>query len=188
MAIQDSTQQLNAVTSNLDFISKLIEHLIWPITLLIIFIIFRKHFSDIMRKLSGIDATASGISLKFDQQIDKAIEKFLPAQDEDNLIAKSALKIEEEEQPEIPKTPFQQMLQLRDNLNHRIILKSQENNIPTISKSSIELKNELLQSGVITAKNAKLFQTLIDLTNASDKTISQAQVNKVQLLFNNLKL
>ena len=86
MAIQDSSQEISKVLTNLDFISKVIEHLIWPITILIIFIVFRKHFSNIMEKLSGIDATSTGISLKFDQQIDNAIEDFLPAS-EDPLIS-----------------------------------------------------------------------------------------------------
>lgn len=141
-----------------------------------------------MRKLSGIDATATGISLKFDQQIDTAIENFLPTQEEDSLIAKSAIQIDEQKEPKIPKSPFQQMLNLRDQLNHRIILKSQDNNITTGNKSSMELKNELLKSGAISSKEANLFQTLIDLTNECDKTITQAQVNKIKLLSNNLKL
>ena len=187
MTIQDSSQGINAGLTHLEFISKLIETLIWPITLLLLFVVFRKHFADIMRKLSGIDATATGISLKFDQQIDNAIENFLPTQEENNVIAKSAIQIGGQQEPDVPQTPFQQMLNLRDALNHRIILKSQENNILTIQKSSIELKNELLKSGAITSQEAKLFQTLIDLTNASDTTITQAQVNKVKLLYNNLK-
>ena len=188
MTFQNSSQSINEGLAHLNFINKLIEHLIWPITLLIIFIVFRKYLSDIMRKLSGINATATGISLKFDQQIDTAIENFLPTQDDDALIAKSAIQIDEQNEPVLPKTPFQQILSLRDKLNHQIILKSQDNNITTGNKSSMELKNELLKLGAISSKEANLFQTLIDLTNASDNTISQAQVNKVKLLSNNLKL
>jgi hypothetical protein len=188
MTFQDSPLAINEGLTNLDFISKIIEHLIWPLTLLIIFIVFRKHLSNIMQKLSGIDASATGISLKFDKQIDNAIENFLPTQDEDPLIAKTAIKIGEQKEPELPKTPFQQILSVRDELNHQIILKSQKNNISTISKSSIDLKNELLNSGAISLQEAKLFQTLIDLTNACDKTITQSQVNKVKLLSNTLKL
>ncbi|WP_298366782.1 hypothetical protein [uncultured Lutibacter sp.] len=186
MAIQDSSQEISKVLTNLDFISKVIEHLIWPITILIIFIVFRKHFSNIMEKLSGIDATSTGISLKFDQQIDNAIEDFLPAS-EDPLIAKSGIQIDEKIEPEIPKTPYQQILNIRDSINHLIFIKSQENNITTINKSGSNLINELLMVNAITVQKAKLFKTLIDLTAASDKSISQAQVNKVLLLFNNLK-
>lgn len=187
MAIQNSSQEINKMLNYLDFTSKVIEHLIWPITFLIIFIVFRKHFANIMKKLSGIEASATGISLKFDQQIDEAIENNLPI-NTNTLIAKSAIKIGGQKEDEAPKTPFQQMLNLRDILNHRIILKSQENNISTVNKSSIQLKDELLKSESITSQDAKLFQTLIDLTNASDKSITQSQLNKVHLLYNNLKL
>lgn len=186
MAIQDSSEGIKEVITNLKFISDVIGHLIWPFTVLIIFWIFRKHFANIMSKLSGIEASTTGISLKFDQQIDDAIENYLPTQ-ASTLISKSAIQISEQKEPDLPKTPFQQILNLRDTLNHQIILKSQENNISTVNKLSSELKNELLKTDAITAHQAKLFQTLIDLTNASDQTVSQAQVNKVKLLYNNLK-
>lgn len=187
MTIQNSSEGINAGLTHLDFISKLIGNLIWPVTLFLIFVIFRKHFANLMRNLSGIDASSTGISLKFDQQIDDAIENFLPTKEDNTVISKSAIQIGGQQQLHVPITPFQQMLNLRDELNHRIILKSQENNITTVQKSSIELKNELVKVESIPAKEAKLFQTLIDLTNASDKTISQAQVNKVKLLYTNLK-
>jgi hypothetical protein len=188
MAIQEASQEINAGLTYLGFISKLIESLIWPITLLLIFIIFRKHFVNLMQKLSGIDASSTGISLKFDQQIDDAIESILPLKEDSAVISKSSITIDEQIEVELPKTPFQQMLFLRDELNHRIILKSQEFNISSIHKSTIELKNELVKANAITNYDAKLFQTLIDLTNACDNTISQTQVNKVKLLYKNLKI
>jgi len=187
MAFQDSSEGVNGVITNLKFISEVIGHLIWPMTLLIIFWIFRKHFANIMKKLSGIDASSTGISLKFDQQIDEAIENNLPSNTPE-IISKSGIRIGEKKVNDIPKTPFHQILSIRDELNHRIFLKSQENNIVTEHKSTIELKNELLKLEAISPQDGKLFQTLINLTNSVDNTISQSQVNKIQLLYINLKL
>ncbi len=187
MTLQDSTEGVKEVITNLKFISEVIGHLIWPITLLLVFWIFRKHFANIMKKLSGIDASSTGISLKFDQQIDEAIENNLPVNNPE-IISKSGIRIGEKKASDLPKIPFQQILSIRDKLNHQILLKSQENNIVTEHKSAIELKNELLKLEAISLLDGKLFQTLINLTNSVDNTISQSQVNKVQLLYLNLKL
>ncbi|WP_299522511.1 hypothetical protein [uncultured Lutibacter sp.] len=140
-----------------------------------------------MKKLSGIDASSTGISLKFDQQIDEAIQNNL-ASNTTAIISKSGIQIGEKKVNDIPLTPFQQILGIRDELNHRIFLKSQESNIVTEHKTSIQLKNELLDLEAISQQEGKLFQTLIDLTNSVDNTINQSQVNKVQLLYINLKL
>lgn len=187
MVFQDSTEGINKVWTTLEFISSIIGHIIWPLTMIVIFWIFRKHFSNIMNKLSGIDATATGISLKFDQQIDEAIGDNLSAQPS-GLIDKSAMKMGEQKSDNLVSTPYHQMLSIRDALNHKIILKSQENNIVTAHKSSIELKDELLKSEAISHQQAKLFQTLLQITNSNFTNITQSQVNKVQLLYHNLKL
>ena len=115
MAIQDASDEINKVWTNLEFISSVIGHIIWPLTMLIIFWIFRKHFSNIMNKLSGIDATATGISLKFDQQIDEAIGANLDEQPS-GLIEKSAFKMDEKKVENIPSSPYHQMLGIRDAL------------------------------------------------------------------------
>ncbi|MBT8317825.1 MAG: hypothetical protein HKP59_09360 [Lutibacter sp.] len=187
MAFQDSTEEVKEVWTTLEFISSIIGHIIWPITMLIIFWIFRKHFSNIMNKLSGIDATATGISLKFDQEIDEAIGENLTEQTP-RLIAKQAMKIGEKRPSFKEVTPYHQMMNIRDGLNHRIILKAQENDISSQNKTNIDLKDELLKAEAISFQQAKLFQTLLQLTNSNFTNITQSQVNKVKLLYSNLKL
>jgi hypothetical protein len=186
MAIQDATEEINRVWTNLEFISSVIGHIIWPLTMLFIFWIFRKHFSNIMNKLSGIDATATGISLKFDQEIDEAIGENLAEQPK--LIAKQAMKVGEKKTTIKESTPYSQLLDIRDSLNHMIILKAQENNISTKNLSTNDLKDELLRTEVISFQQAKLFTTLLQLTNSNFTGITQSQVNKVKLLLSNLKL
>ncbi|MFK5957486.1 MAG: hypothetical protein QM495_01310 [Lutibacter sp.] len=183
MAFQNSPEEIKT----LEFIGNVIGHVIWPFTMLLFLWIFRKNISKVMNKLSGIDATATGLSLKFDQQVDEAIGDNLLDQPS-GLIAKSAMKIGDQKHDNLVNTPYHQMLSIRDALNHKIILKSQENNIATAHKLSIDLKDELLKAEAISNQQAKLFQTLLQITNSNFTNITQSQVNKVQLLYHNLKL
>ncbi|MCF6167093.1 hypothetical protein [Lutibacter sp.] len=186
MALQDSSGEIWSI---LKFINNLIGNIIWPITLLIIFWVFRKHFAGIIGKLTGIEASGTGISLKFDQQIDETIENYLPSQTNGSTISKSAVQIgENSTKTANSSNPFHQIMNIREALNHRIILKAQEQNISTKNKSSIQLKDTLVNSGAISSETGGFFKALVDLTNSSDRAITQAQVNKVQLLYNNLKL
>jgi hypothetical protein len=187
MTFQDSTEEVKEVWTTLEFISSLIGHIIWPLTMLLIILIFKKQFSSIMKKLSGIDATATGISLKFDQEIDEAIGENLTEQTP-RLIAKEGLKIGDKNTTIKEVTPYHQMLSIRDGLNHKIMLKAQENNFSTQNKTNIDLKEELLRAEAISFQQAKLFQTLLQLTNSNFSNITQSQVNKVKLLYSNLKL
>ena len=48
----------------------LLGHIIWPLTILIIFLIFRKNLSQVFNRLGSIEASATGVSLGF---IDKLL-------------------------------------------------------------------------------------------------------------------
>ena len=84
-------------------------------------------------------------------------------------------------------TPFEQLLELRDELNHKIVRKAIEFKIPTENVSSHALLDKLKDVGAITIQNNRNIKALIKLTNSGSPSINQSQVNQVRGLFNALK-
>jgi len=176
------------VWPTLEIINTLIGNIIWPLTLVVLIWLFRKHFKALLGKLSSIDASGTGISLKFDQEIDEAIQELLPENEEIKVLSKSGVQLGEKKSTIKIQSPFHQIMDIREKLAFNIVLKAQESNISTEDKTSIELCNELLAKGSISSSDSKYFKVLIDLTNASNDTITQSQVNRVKMLYNNLKI
>lgn len=172
----------------LEIITTFIGHIVWPITLLALIWIFRNHLKNLFGKLSSIDASSTGISLRFEQEIDTAIEELLPVEEGPKFMSKSGVQIGQKEMEKEPQTPFHQIMELREKLSHNIFFKAQENNVSTKNKSSLDLSSELLNMGVISNSTSKHFKALINLTNASNENITKGQVNKVKLIYKNLNL
>ena len=188
MSFQENSTVTSEVWPALELVNNFIGNIVWPLTLLVLIWMFRHHLKDLLGKLTSIDASSTGISLNFDKEVDEAIETLLPMNNSPEIRTKSGVSIGKKEVEKKPGTPFHQIMDLREKLSHRIILKAQENDILTEGKSSIELNNELLKKGSISFKDSKYFQVLVDLTNASDSNVTQSQVNKVKMLYNNLKI
>lgn len=167
-----------------DLINNFIGHTIWPITLLIIFLLFRKQIIRKMDKLNSIDASSTGISMTFEQELDEAIEE-LVSEEQPKIVAKSGVKIGAEPKVGKPKTPVAVLLGLRDEMNQKLVKKSDAVGIPTSGKSSDQLLDALEAQNEITSQEHKRWSKLIHLTHAVDQNITFGQVNKVKLLFNN---
>jgi hypothetical protein len=166
-------------------VNQLVGHIIWPLTVLIILWMYRKHLSGVIKRLGSFEAGATGISMTFDNKLEETFADFLP-EEPLQLKSKSGVLIKSNVQKIT--TPYHQLLNIREGLHNLIINKAQEFNISTVDKTSIELCQILKEKEAITNKNARFFKALIDLTNAGDTSINQSQVDKVKKLYNNLQL
>ncbi|REE81677.1 hypothetical protein BX611_1212 [Lutibacter oceani] len=185
MIIQEGGNKTNELWFTFEHINQLIEHIIWPLTVLIILLMYRKHVSGVIKRLGSFEAGATGISMTFDHKLEETFTNFLPAESSD-IKSKSGVKIKSNDK--IPNTPYHELLNIREGLHNLIINKAQEFNISTVDKSSIELCEILKEQENISIKNANYFKALIDLTNSGDTSINQLQVSKLKELYNNLKL
>ena len=172
---------------------KIIEIIIWPATLVIVLFMFKKNITGIIGRIGSIEASASGLSMTFQEKIEET-KKLLPeavlspSKDQSGTKSKSSLKIPSRKKKITGQTPYQTLLAIRDALNKEIIMKAHQHDVNTKGKSSIEISNELKGIGVITIQKAKAFQSLLELTNSADPGISQDQANQVNHLYENLNL
>lgn len=162
----------------------LIQVLIWPLTVVICLALFRKHLADVIDRLGSFKAGSSGLEMTFQNKLDEALT--LPALKPSAAIAKSGGSINI--QGSKAGTPYEQLLELRDVLNHKIRAKANELNIDTSNMSNHAISQKLKEVGGITFQNSQAFETLIELTNAASQQITQAQVNQVRALVYNLDI
>lgn len=174
------TEPVNDLTPIQEVIN-LLDVIIWPITLIVALILFKRNLASIIQRLGSFEAGATGISLSFQNKIEATKQLLLPGAN--GTQSKSATSINAREN-----TPFHQLLDIREALNGQMIHKAQLNDIPTGDTSSLELNEKLKEIGGITLKNAQVFEALMDLTGSGDTTISQSQVDEVKNLYDTIQL
>ncbi|MBT8253357.1 MAG: hypothetical protein HKN00_06560 [Flavobacteriaceae bacterium] len=159
-------------------ITDLIEVIIWPLAVITIVLFFRKHLAEIIGKVGSIKASASGFSMSFQESIDKLIvdnSQSLPT------ISKSSNGIGK-------KSPLEQLKALNINLRTDLKFLAKENGVDTSDLSVEEIGNALCDKGVMTRQKLKAFLGLYQLTQSDDPNISQAQVDHVKLILNDLDI
>ena len=173
---------------------RIIEIIIWPATLIVVLILFKKNIKSIFDRVGSFEASATGLSMTFQEKIEET-KKLVPItasasnSNSGGSKSKSSVKIPVgRKKSRKGQTPYESLLGIRDVLNNQIILKAQKHNINTKNLSSIEISNKLKEIGALTIQKAKAFQALIELTNSADSSISQDQVNQVDQLLENLNL
>jgi hypothetical protein len=173
-------------------IISIIEIIIWPLTLIIILILFKNNITGIFDRVGSFEASATGLSMTFQEKIEET-KKLVPidplASISDGTKSKSSVKIPVGRKKSMKgETPYQSLLAIRDDLNNQIIRKAQQHNLSTKNLSNIEISDKLKAMGGLTIQKAKAFQALIELTNSADPSITHDQVNQVYQLFQNLNL
>ena len=164
-------------------IKDLIAVIIWPLTLVICFMIFRKQLRELIGRVGSFKATKDGLEMTFQDKLDDL--KALPALKAAGT-SKSAGTIEIKGSK--AGTPYEQLLELRDVLNNKIIGKAKGLNIETNNMSNLAISDKLKEVGGITLQQSKAFDALIDLTNSASPNITQSQVDQVRSLVHNLDI
>lgn len=165
----------------------LLGHIIWPLTILIIFLLFKRNLSEVFKRLGSIEASTTGLSLGF---IDKEIEAVEAYQESESQVKRKSgvlLKSGSSAQNKV-KSPHYQLLTIRAGLRDLIVAKAEENDIAVEGKSSLELRDDLIDKGRLTPRNAHVFTSLVNLTSTAGPEITKEQVKKINQLFKNLSL
>ena len=177
-----NTNILSGKVSMKEFID-LLTVVVWPLTLVIGLLLFKRHLSGAITSLGSFKATKDGIEMTFQNKIESA-KKLIGAGSGAQSKSGGQIKIK----GSTATTPYQQLMEIRDALNSKIITKAHQHNIPTDHMSSLALSEKLKDIGAITIQKRNQFNALIDLTNSGNQNISQTQVNQVNNLYNALQL
>lgn len=157
----------------------LIDAVVWPVTLLIILILFRKNFGEAIQRLGSLKADKTGISLTFQSKLDKAKGLFK------GIGAKSISKSSElgVNTSSSFGSPKEQLLGIHNDIETRLKNIAKENNIDVTSNNAHQVCNTFKEIGVFDLQKAELTKTLLDLTASPDAMISQQQVDEVKSLY-----
>jgi hypothetical protein len=173
--------QADAATLTYEHVNVFIEHIIWPLIILIVLLIFRKNLSEVFKKLGHIEIGPTGVSMAFDSQIEEA-EKIILSNPNAEAMSKSGPRIVKN------KSPHYQLLAIRADLRELIMNKAQKFNLNTEHKSSLELRDDLLDIKELSPHNAHAFTVLVNLTSTAGPEINQSQVDKIKHLYEKLEL
>ena len=165
-------------------LTSLIQAIIWPLTVLLGLLFFRKHLGKVISSLGSIKAGASGFEMNFQSALDDAQIKIGGGSGSGKAKTAGHINFEGSDSG----TPYEQLLSIRDALNSKIIQIAQKYKIPVENISSQKLCIRLLEGNYISRQNARNFNVLLKLTNSGSPEINQSQVDQVKALYNNLQL
>lgn len=171
-------------TETLELLIKLIDSLIWPITLFGIIFLFRKNFRDAFSRLGSLKADASGIAITFDKQIEKTKELFDKLKPGPITKSSSSIKTYVNQTD----SPYKQILEIRSNLINYLKLKSDEAGIVTESYAPVALANRLHEVSAITSSQATMIQAMLKITNEADASATVSQANEINRLFQKIEI
>jgi hypothetical protein len=156
------------IEKKLQLLIDVLEVITWPLTLLIILLVFRKYFISAMSRLGSIEAGASGLTMTFDQKISQA--KKLLKEIKPISIAKSSTDIK----IKVSKSAsYSKLMDIKMELNSVLINLGNENNISIENKTTSSVCDELKEVGILTIQTAKLIESLIDITISADVSFTE---------------
>ena len=165
------------------FVMDGIQTIIWPLTLFIILLVFRKYFISAMSRLGSVEAGASGIKMTFDHKISEA--KKLLKEIKPKATSKSIGGIQI--QPK-KSDSYLKLMDIRMKVDENLNQLAVKNGIDSANTSSIALCEMLKESGIITIQNAQFIHSLLDISNSADETFSNEHLKIVKELFKAIKL
>ena len=165
--------------SKFEMFVRMAEILIWPLTVLIIVLLFRKKISGVIHRVGSFKASSSGLEMTFAPQLDAAKKLFFQLRPD--AVSKSAAILGNAEKPS--GTPYEQLMQIKSELQQTIYELAQESNIAVSGKSNVQVCKTLEKTGVINNENSKLIQSLLMVIDAADPSISQNQVDDISSMY-----
>lgn len=176
-------------------IIKLLDVIIWPLTVLIGLLFFRKHIGKIISSLGSIKAGAQGFEMNFiEDKLQEATKLIgigssgISAKDGGGINPKSGGGISPKKSH--AETPYQELLELQDSINQKLKTIASQNGMTTTSVSNFALTNELTDRDIIKPHTARELKALIELNNLglNSPKITYAQVTQMKNLFNKISL
>jgi hypothetical protein len=165
-----------------DSLIKLLEIVIWPLTLFLIILMFRKQFRNAMERMGSFKADATGFSMSFEPKLDAA-KKIFSALKPDGT-SKSAVSLHEHKT--FTGTPLEQLGQMKAELHTSLVELAEEANLDSRGKSTALLNRELAQKAVVKNDSYHLIEALLEVIDSAPTTVSQSQVTEIQDMYNTI--
>lgn len=174
--------QENPVLSHFELTIKLVEVVIWPLTLFFILFFFRKSFAGVFHRLGSLKVDSTGIAMSFENQLEVAKSKFILNKPEEMSKGKSSFNIENtSDEP-----PFKQLIEIKESLDKALIDLASEEGINVSDKSSAFLCNALEAKGAISKQKSELTQSLLKVVNMARMDITQTHLDVIKKMYNAL--
>ncbi|MDP3945131.1 MAG: hypothetical protein Q8Q51_04480 [Lutibacter sp.] len=174
--------QENSFTANFELTIKLIEVVIWPLTLFLIIFFFRKSFAGVFQRLGTLKVDSSGIAMSFEKELEATKSTFELNRPEIMGRGKSSFDIENASN----EPPFQQLMTIKQSLDKALIDLASEEGIDVSDKSGVFLCNALEAKGVITKQKSELTKSLLKVVNMARMDISQSHIDIIKKMYNAL--
>jgi len=174
--------QENSSTANFELTIKLIEVVIWPLTLFLITFFFRKSFAGVFQRLGTLKVDSSGIAMSFEKELEATKSTFELNRPEIMGKGKSSFDIENASN----EPPFQQLMTIKQSLDKALIDLASEEGIDVSDKSGVFLCNALEAKGVITKQKSELTKSLLKVVNMARMDISQSHIDIIKKMYNAL--
>ena len=180
MAIETEIMTKN----NFELIIQLVDSIIWPLTLLLVLLTFRRNLSDVILRLGTLKADRTGFELSFDKKIEatkKLFQQIKPA-----TISKTGGDIQafNEEND----SPFGRILKTRSNLINYLKVLSEKNNIQGKGLMPEQLSEKLKDTGVITIQQMKMINAMLEVTAAANASATDRQARDVDNLMKKIEI
>ncbi|MEH6407519.1 MAG: hypothetical protein V7767_09575 [Leeuwenhoekiella sp.] len=162
-------------------IIELISVIIWPVTFLIIIFKFKTFFGGAINRMQSINASATGLSMTFENKIDQAKALLVKLGPQPTSKAKSII---------IPdgSTPYSDVLKIKTQLEKLITEKAEAYNISSSDKNPMSLTSKLAEIGLLTLQQARAINAALDIANSADKNLTASQADIVQQLYDRVTL
>ncbi len=170
--------------SNFEMVIKLIDLIIWPVTLLVIVLIFRRNFSNAFERLGSIKADASGLAINFEKKLEETKQLFDKIKPKNISKAGVGIKTYVNQND----SPYKEVLDIRSDIINYLRLKSETAGLDADTLSPQELTNRLLNLNKLDENQAKMISAMLDLTNNADANTTKQQAESINNLFKQIEI
>ncbi len=173
-----------ATKTTLELVIQLVDTIIWPVTLLILVLLFRRNLADVVQRLGTLKADRSGIELSFQKQIEATKQLFKEIKPV--VSSKSAPDIQSFN--EINNSPFADILAARSNLiNHLRIIAAKEG-IKIDNHSPEMIIDKLKETGSISIQQSKMINAMLEVTAAANASATKTQAEEIEDLMKQIEI
>ncbi|BAO56349.1 hypothetical protein [Nonlabens marinus] len=155
----------------------LIDAIIWPASLIIIILLFRKSISRSFSRLGSITANSSGLSLNFESALAEAQEVF--DLESSSPQAKSFNGIHG---TSITARPYEQLVAIKKSIESTLLELAVENSISIKGKKLQTISSQLAQQQVFSQTKNEKMAALLTAVDSAPLSINHHQVAVLQRL------
>lgn len=159
---------------------ELLKVIIWPLTLLIIVFKFKTFFGSALNRMQSLDASATGISMTFQEKIEEA--KTLLNKSKGALQNRAKMSVSESND-----SAYKRVLDIKASLLDFLSEKARSKGIKPEKYNPKSLSTHLAEIGLFTLQQQKAINTVFDLANSATPSITKDQAQIVEDLYDSIK-